>query len=135
MVAADLRRKGYKIAIPFGEDWDYDLIIERKGRLERVQVKYATAIDGVIPVRCLSHSLTNGKVKRTKAYTPSMIDWIAVFSPTTERCYYVQASELGVDGRSNISLRLRPPRNAQRIGIRFADDYLDLGAPAQQSIS
>jgi hypothetical protein len=28
MVAADLRRKGYKVAVPVGEDWDYDLIIE-----------------------------------------------------------------------------------------------------------
>jgi hypothetical protein len=25
MVAADLMRRGYKIALPYGEDWDYDL--------------------------------------------------------------------------------------------------------------
>src|SRR4051794_34777443 len=41
MVAADLRRRGYRIAIPFGEDCDYDLVVERHSRLERVQVKYA----------------------------------------------------------------------------------------------
>ncbi len=40
LVAADLVRRGYKVALPFGEDWDYDLIVERDGRLERVQVKY-----------------------------------------------------------------------------------------------
>ena len=45
MVAADLLRRGYKIAIPYGEDWDYDLILSRDGQLERVQVKYA-ASDG-----------------------------------------------------------------------------------------
>ena len=41
MVAADLRRRGFKIAIPFGEDCDFDLILIREDRLERVQVKYA----------------------------------------------------------------------------------------------
>ena len=29
MVAADLMRRGYKIAFPYGEDWDYDLIVCR----------------------------------------------------------------------------------------------------------
>ena len=39
MVAADLMRRGYKIALPYGEDWDYDLIVCRDGTtLERVQV-------------------------------------------------------------------------------------------------
>lgn len=38
-VAADLRSRGYRIAFPYGEDWDYDLILCRHdGRLERVQV-------------------------------------------------------------------------------------------------
>jgi hypothetical protein len=41
-VAADLRARGYKVAFPYGEDWDYDLILSREnGSLERVQVKYA----------------------------------------------------------------------------------------------
>jgi hypothetical protein len=26
-VAADLRARGYKIAFPYGEDWDFDLIV------------------------------------------------------------------------------------------------------------
>jgi hypothetical protein len=41
MVAADLLRRGHKIAIPYGEDCDFDLILIRDSRLERVQVKYA----------------------------------------------------------------------------------------------
>jgi hypothetical protein len=40
MVATDLARRGYKIAFPYGEDSDYDLIVEGAARLERVQVKY-----------------------------------------------------------------------------------------------
>ena len=43
-VARDLVRRGYRIAIPYGEDWDFDLIFQRPASdaLERVQVKYAT---------------------------------------------------------------------------------------------
>ena len=115
MVAADLRRKGYKIAIPFGED---DLILERGDRLERVQVKYATSDGAVIEARCRSHSLTNGKIKRTKYYTAATIDWLAIYDATTQRCFYVPVKELG-NGRNSISLRLAPARNHQSQGIRW----------------
>ena len=57
MVAADILRRGHKIAFPFGEDWDYDLIVCRHGALERVQVKHARSDGAVIAVRCSSHSL------------------------------------------------------------------------------
>jgi hypothetical protein len=125
MVAADLLRRGYKIAIPYGEDWDYDLILCRDGKLERVQVKYARSDGAVVEVRCYSHSLTNGKVRATKYYSAATVDWIAVYDLTTDRCYYVPASELG-DGRAVLSLRIQPARNNQVIGIRRAIDYTEI---------
>jgi hypothetical protein len=124
MVAADLMRRGYKIAFPYGEDWDYDLIVCRDEKLERVQVKYTCSDGVVITVRSRSASLTNGKVKAYKYYTAEMIEWLAVYDVTTDRCYYLPASELGT-GMSMLSLRLRQTRNNQRIGVRFASDYVD----------
>lgn len=44
----------------------------------------------------------------------------------TDRCYYVPTSELG-RGRNVLTLRLVPALNNQRIGVRFADDYLEFG--------
>lgn len=130
VIASDLRRRGCKVAIPYGEDWDYDLVIERKGRLERVQVKHTESNGDVIAVKCCSHSLTNGRIRRTKRYTAATIDWLAVYDRTTDRCYYIPASELG-DGRREIRLRVSPARNNQRAKIRLAADYADLGgAPA-----
>jgi hypothetical protein len=123
MVATDLRRRSFKIAIPFGEDCDFDLVLIRGDRLERVQVKYAESNGIVIPVRCSSHSLTNGKVRRTKRYTAKTIDLLAVYDRTSDCCYYLQASELG-EGRSTLSLRLKPARNKQYIGTRPAANYL-----------
>ena len=124
MVAADLMRRGYKIALPYGEDWDYDLIVCREEKLERVQVKYSCSDGEVIRVKCVSHSLTNGKVRSTKRYTAKTIDWLAIYDPTSDCCYYVPASELGT-GRSLLHLRLGETRNNQRMGIRFASDYID----------
>jgi hypothetical protein len=47
-VAVDLVQRGYRVAIPFGEDSDFDLILIRDGQLERVQVKYACSDGAVI---------------------------------------------------------------------------------------
>jgi hypothetical protein len=125
-VASDILSRGHRIAIPFGEDWDYDLIVCRDGRamLERVQVKHVVSDGEVIPVRCRSMSLTNGRVRVVKKYTSATVDWIAVYDVTTDRCYYVPSTELGAAGRSLLSLRLVPGRSGQRAGIRWAADYL-----------
>ena len=122
-VACDLVEHGYRVAIPFGEDCDFDLVFwDEPDRLQRVQVKYATARNGVVPVRCRSASLTNGKVRAIKRYTAKTIDWIAAYEPGTDACYYIHASEFGA-GRQEISLRITPTRNGQRSGVRFAGDY------------
>lgn len=125
MVAADLMRRGYKIAVPYGEDWDYDLLFCRDDRLERVQVKYCRSDGQVIIVPGRSASLTNGKVKAYKYYTADNIDWLAVYDVTSDRCYYLPASILG-NGMGMLSLRLTDARNNQRVGVRFARDYVDI---------
>jgi hypothetical protein len=123
-VAADLRTRGYKLAFPYGEDVDFDLILCRdNGALERVQVKYARSDGRVIVVQCRSHSLTSGKVKTTKYYTAATIDWLGVWDATEDRCFYIPASELGA-GISRLSLRLAPTRNGQLRGIRSAEQYM-----------
>jgi hypothetical protein len=124
-VAADLIDRGCRLSIPFGEDCDYDLIADYEGRLHRVQVKYTQSDGQLVVIRCRSHSLTKGKVRATKLYTPAMIDWIAAYDATSERCYYCPSWELGAAGRNLFHLRLKPARNGQRVGIREAAAYTD----------
>lgn len=124
-VAADLIDRGCRLSIPFGEDCDYDLIADFEGRLHRVQVKFTQSNGQVVVIRCRSHSLTNGKVRATKLYTPAMIDWMVAYDATSERCYYCPSWELGVTGRNLIHLRLTPARNGQRIGTREAAAYTE----------
>ena len=127
-VASDLLARGHRVAIPFGEDSDYDLICDTEGVLHRIQVKFAQSDGCVLAVRCGSHSLTNGKVRKRKQSTAETIDWIAVYDRTSDRCYYVSADELG-SGRTIIHLRLQEARNGQRQGIHFADDYESFPVP------
>ena len=124
-VAADLVDRGCRLSIPFGEDCNDDLIADYEGRLHRVQVKYTKSDGRVVILRCRSHSLTNGKVRVTKLYTSAMIDWIAVYDATSERCYYCPSWELGTTGHAILHLRLQPARNNQRAGIREATAYMD----------
>lgn len=124
-VATDLIDRGCRISIPFGEDCDYDLIADYEGRLHRVQVKYTRSDGRIILIRCRSHSLTNGRVRVTKLYTSSMIDWIAVYDRTSERCYYCPSRELGSNGHATLTLRLQPAANNQRLRIRQAADYTE----------
>jgi hypothetical protein len=125
IVAADLVKRGYRVAFPFGEDCDFDLLFWRPPSiaLERVQVKYTESNAEVIDVCASSHSLTNGRVRATKRYTQETIDWLAAYDVTTGCCYYIPATELG-SGMREIRLRLVPTKNNQQQGIRMAADYL-----------
>ncbi len=127
-VAADLIERGCRISIPFGEDCDYDLIADFKGRLHRIQVKFTQSDGRIVLVRCRSHSITKGRIRATKHYTSTMVDWIAVYDGTRGRCYYCSSQELG-NGRSELRLRLAPARNGQRVGVRDASDYTDPDLP------
>lgn len=119
MVIADLRKRGFGVAIPFGHDVPFDLILYRKetGGLERVQVKY-TESDGKV-IRVMNQSNSAWVSYR---YTASDVDWLAVYDATTDRCYYVHSSVF--DGMSQLILRLVPPANNQRRLIRWAHEYL-----------
>lgn len=128
-VAADLVKRGFTVAVPFGEYGNWDLLVDRHwahwtgsfGRFERIQVKYATKVHGCIPVRNRCHSVTAGRVIKTVKYNDT-VDWLAVYEPTTDACYYIPSSWLSSE---LVSLRLDAPKNNQTTGIKWARDYLD----------
>jgi hypothetical protein len=63
-----------------------------------------------------------GDLAELKVATVATIDWLAVWDRRVDRCFYVPARGLG-SGKAQLHLRLRPTRNRQVEGIRFADDY------------
>jgi len=117
MVMADVLRRGYKVAIPVGEDWRFDLIVLRKGGLERVQCKYTESDGERVVVRCRS---TNNW--STIKYTAKDVDWVAAYDKTTDKCYYLPSKMLGA-GKAEVNLRLTPPKNGQKKGILWAEKF------------
>jgi hypothetical protein len=118
LILADILRRGYRVALPVGEDCRFDLIVEREGVLEKVQCKYTESRNGVISVIC-----RNCNSRSVKKYSSSEVDWIACYDNTTDKCYYIPSSFLG-DGRAEISLRLSPPKNNQRKRVLYANEFL-----------
>jgi hypothetical protein len=121
MVIADLIRQGHDIAIPFGHNQPFDLIVVRKedGRLEKVQVKYTTS-DGKT-FRAVIRSSSAWVAHR---YTADEVDWVVIYEATTNRCFYLPSSLW--DGHIQLTLRIAPTANAQVKGIRWAEQFTRL---------
>src|SRR3954452_4710456 len=126
MILADLQRKGYGVAIPFGHDLPFDLILIRKtiGALERVQCKYTESDGRTLDVRCTSNS---SWVRHS--YAAAEVDWIAVYDATTNRFYYLHSSTWA--GLTRPKLRLAASTNGQQKGIRPAEGYLHPELPEE----
>ena len=118
-VMREALQRGDRVSVPISQDAPYDLVVERQGGLERVQVTYVRSDGRVIHVRCRS---TNGWA--THKYRSHEVDWIATYDESTERVYFVHSSECAT-GRAVLHLRLEPAANNQVVGVRFAADHLE----------
>ena len=131
MILADLQRQGHGIAIPFGHDLPFDLIVVRKedGALEKVQCIYTTSNGRVIFAKVTS---TSAWVHHR--YSRDEVDWIVVYDATTDECFYLPPAVW--DGQVAVNLRLVPTANGQSKGIRLARDFQRLsGDPRIQRSS
>ena len=118
MVMADALKRGYKVAIPLGEDWRYDLIVEKSGVLYKIQCKYVESKNRTIKVRCESHD-----GRSYYKYKQEDLDYIAVYDDSTGKCYYINKSYL-MQGRASITLRLVETKNGQKKKILEAKNFL-----------
>ena len=102
--------------------WDvpYDLILDLRHSLVRVQCKWASIRGNVIEVRCRRcRRGPDGFVHR--GYESHEIDAIAAYCAELDRCFLIPHA-LAV-GQVGVSLRLTPTRNRQRLKVHWAEDY------------
>lgn len=116
-----LREAGYSVLMPFGENTRYDLVIERDGRLHRVQCKTGRLDDGVICFRTSSSYYHHPNPKTPSKHYRGQVDYFAVFCPETAGVYLVPIEDLPME--THASLRVDLPRNNQRKRIRMAAGY------------
>lgn len=115
IIMAKIMLSGHKVAMPVGEDWRFDLIALKDGKLVRVQCKYVTSNGEFVRVPCKS-----ANSHAVRKYTPEEIDWLVCYDATSERCFYIPSSMLG---KNDLSLRLTPPKNGATKNVRWAKDF------------
>jgi prevent-host-death family protein len=119
---------GIPVLRPSVAQLPYDLAFELKGRLWRVQCKWASVSGNVIQIRTgrCYHSPTRGYVRR--GYTASEADLVAAYCAELETTYVIPI-ELAA-GKGTLQLRLTSTGNNQLAAINWAADF-ELGAIAQ----
>ena len=111
---------GVGVFKPLSDGERYDLILDLRPSLVRVQCKWASCYGDVLIIRAYScRRARNGLLKRS--YSADEIDAVAAYCMELDRCFYFPIEWL--KARSTIQLRMRPARNNQRALINWADDF------------
>jgi hypothetical protein len=120
-------RLGIGVLWPCAEGERYDLVLDLRPRLVRVQCKWGLLRDGVISAALKTNRRgPNGFI--TTSYTPNEVDAFGIYCEPLDRCFLVPIT--AVQARRGLHLRLAPSKNNQRAAINWAAEY-DLGAIAQ----
>jgi hypothetical protein len=124
-VIADALKSGWQVATLLSEHLPFDLvIISPDMRLFRLSVKYSTAKDGVVPVRYKS-AWNDRRGTHRKVADLAEFDATATYCPNTGEVYYLRNDE--IDGKGGeVRLRLTPPKNGQRKGVRMAPAFIGI---------
>jgi PD-(D/E)XK endonuclease len=112
---------GCGLYLPLGENTRCDLVIEREGRLERIQIKTGRLRLGAVVFRVCSSYAHHPNPKILRRTYDGDIDFFGVFCRESGRVYLVPIAD--VPTRNSAALRVDPPRNNQLQKVRWARDY------------
>jgi hypothetical protein len=119
-VLAALVQSGRVVCIPFGEQPDYDLIVEDGGTFKKVQCKTGRLKGGAVHFNL--YTMAQATLERRHERRPygDKVDFYGVFCPGNGKVYLVPqevlSTNLGV-------LRVNEPQNGQTKNIRWARDF------------
>jgi hypothetical protein len=117
-IIAHIMSLGFDVSVPVGDNLRYDLIVDDGKKLYRVQSRTGRSHNGCI-VSGLSSSRLNTKSMYKKFFTEIDIEFFALYHEGS--VYIVPIHEAN---RTEITLRVEPPKNGQTKGVRWAKDYL-----------
>jgi hypothetical protein len=102
-------------------DARYDLIIDDYKSLYRIQVKYAdgkpSQSNGAVVVKLAYEN----RKKEVYTYQQEEVDGLLVYIPKVDKLCFFQHKVFV--GKRNLCIRLEKPKNNQKKGIVFAEDY------------
>lgn len=111
---------GYDISIPFGDNCRYDIILDTKTELLRIQIKtaaLATDTNDTYIIKTCSIGI-NQHANKIKPYTSNEIEYIATY--IKDRVYLIP---IELCGKKDKRLRFAPPKNNQHAKCNMASDF------------
>jgi hypothetical protein len=123
-VITALIEAGKRVYLPCVRTGRDDLVMgEADGRLYRVQCKTGHITHGAIffPTQSLRAAKRESEWRRVAQDYQGAVDYFGVYCPDNGKVYLVPIAELPT--RRGCHLRLDPPMNNQKRGIRWARDY------------
>ncbi len=116
-----LNAAGFHVAVPFGENARYDLLVDDGRSIGRVQCKTGRLRDGAVwfPT-CSSYGHHRNPTSANRSYAGE-IDYFGVHCPETDGVYLVPLRD--VPTTRVAALRIADARNGQRKRVRLGGDY------------
>lgn len=109
-----LKKRGFIVSMPYGEDTPYDLIVDVNGSLFRIQCKTSRVdSEGTFVINCRSNSRTI----QDKGYKGSIDYFMTIFNG---KAYLIPVEECGSTTKT---LRLEKPSNNQSSFVCYAKNY------------
>lgn len=113
--SSHLIKAGWNVFSPLDQNSRIDMIIEKEGKLMKIQVKYCKPAQGCLRVD-LQHRL-----RKTKPFSPDELDAIGIYDPENEKFYLLPYKKLYP--RQGIWLRVDKSGNKQIKGINWAVEF------------
>jgi hypothetical protein len=124
-VILQLKRAGYTVFTEVGDNSPIDPIVVGKGWLLRGQVKSCRVVKGaaILPLR---RAGPNGYLRKY-GDNPDEVDFFALYVHDTGQIAYITSRTAfkSCPGSTRLIFRVAPPKNKQRRGVRYLEDYTD----------
>ena len=122
IVLAEFTKRNIQVCIPFGDNARYDLVAEFNGKLNKIQVKYCgqETINNSFECPCVSS--TNHTTNKHLSTYENDVDYMAFYIIAIDKTLLVPIDK--INGRKTITFRTELPKNGQRVGVNFVEDYL-----------
>lgn len=113
----ELVKRGFDVATPFSDNCKYDLVLDRDGELERVQIKTGRYREGTVVFNAYSWQAECETQHQTYE---GDVDSFMVYCHETDQIYYLKMDEI----TTNNSMRLRVEEAERDLSsINWAEEH------------
>lgn len=117
-VMLEALKRNIRVSVPYGDNSDYDQIWDIKGKLYKVQVKYAAKLsNGSYRINMQHGIYCDGKLTSCK-YDSESVDIFA--SMVDDKCIIIPS----IKSCKMMTFRITEPANKQSSGINWVNNYL-----------